>query len=186
MPRPGGRSGQAMVETIVAMLALVVVFLLIFQFADNLRAKLLVQYAAARSARARAVGLDDYMVLKTARVATMPAAGKCLVRSNGGNRLHARQLISRAEDYLECENGGAARNILNFELWENSKTRVDASKTGAARLSVTVRQDRPQYFSPMALLPGWKENSEDGDSSPTAHLEGSFAIEAHYPDWIGL
>lgn len=40
------RRGQAMVETIIALLFALFAFLAVFQYADNLRAKLLLKYAA--------------------------------------------------------------------------------------------------------------------------------------------
>ena len=73
--RRAHRKGQAMVETILVLFFLFLAFYVVFQFADNLRARLLVDYAASRVARARTVGMNDYMLEKTADIATMAAAG---------------------------------------------------------------------------------------------------------------
>ena len=51
--RSGRRNGQAMVETIIVLFFLFIAFYTVFQFVDNFRAKLLVNYAASRVARAR-------------------------------------------------------------------------------------------------------------------------------------
>ena len=60
------KAGQAMVESILVLFFLFLAFYTVFQFADNFRAKLLVDYAASRVARARTVGMNDYMLEKTA------------------------------------------------------------------------------------------------------------------------
>ena len=56
------KAGQAMVESIFVMIFLFLAFYAVSQFADNFRAKLLVDYAASRVARARTVGMNDYML----------------------------------------------------------------------------------------------------------------------------
>jgi hypothetical protein len=76
------RSGQAMVESILAMVVILLVFLALFNLSDQIRVKLLVENAAAKCARARAVGYNDFMLRKIARLSTMPAAGKCLTAAD--------------------------------------------------------------------------------------------------------
>ena len=68
--RSGRRKGQAMVETVVVMFVLCLVFFLVYEYANLLTAHTVVNYAAARAARARTVGFNDFMVTKTIRVAT--------------------------------------------------------------------------------------------------------------------
>ncbi|MBO7686965.1 MAG: pilus assembly protein, partial [Kiritimatiellae bacterium] len=75
--RSGRRRGQAMVETVVVMFALCLVFFSVYEYANVLTAHTVVNYAAARAARARTVGFNDFMVTKTVRVATASVAGKC-------------------------------------------------------------------------------------------------------------
>ena len=68
------KAGQAMVETILVLFFLFLAFYTVFQFADNLRARLLVDYAASRVARARTVGYNDFMLEKVARLAAVSAS----------------------------------------------------------------------------------------------------------------
>ena len=64
-----------MVETVIAVLAITFIFLALFSLSHILTGKILVQHAAMRVARARAVGFNDFMCEKTARVAVIPVAG---------------------------------------------------------------------------------------------------------------
>ena len=88
------RRGQAMVETTIAMIVILIMFLALFNLADLIRVKLLVENAAVKCARARAVGYNDFMLRKIARLATMPVAGECLTPSDAGDGT-----ISYAERY---------------------------------------------------------------------------------------
>ncbi len=174
--------GQAMVETILVLLFLFLAFYTVFQFADNLRARLLVDYAASRVARARTVGMNDFMLAKTANIATMAAAGKCITRTSKGDRPSTGELISRSADYLACEYGEQARQVLDFELWRNGRTQVVCPRSGS-KLTATVTQVRPQFFDLGRALSGLPP-AEDGAEDGSARITGSYSIEAHAPDWI--
>ena len=174
------KAGQAMVETILVLFFMLIAFYTVFQFADNFRAKQLVNYAASRVARARTVGMNDYMLRKTAHIATMAAAGECLTRVETGRRLSTRELISRSPDYLACEYDAQAQQVLDFELWRNGKTQVACPRTGS-KLTARVTQIRPQFFDLGRALSG---NPPDDDDPTNARIAGEFSIEAHYPDWI--
>ena len=87
--RSGTRNGQAMVETVVVMFFLCLVFFLGYEYANLFTAHTVVNYAAARAARARAVGFNDFMVTKTIRVATAGVAGACRSHNDGGDDLSA-------------------------------------------------------------------------------------------------
>ena len=175
------KAGQAMVESILVLLFLFLAFYTVFQFADNFRAKLLVDYAASRVARARTVGMNDYMLEKTADIATMAAAGECYTKTDSGKRPSAHGLISRSGDYLACEYGAQARQVLDFELWRNGKTQTICPLAGS-KLTAHVIQLRPQFFDLGSYLSGTPP--VDKDDAPHARIEGEYSIEAHYPDWI--
>ena len=64
-----------MVESILTMIVILLIFLAVFNLSDQIRAKLFVENAAVKCARARAVGYNDFMLTKIARLSTMPAAG---------------------------------------------------------------------------------------------------------------
>ena len=170
-----------MIETVVVLFFFFICFFLAFQFADNLRARLLCEYAAGRCARAATVGFNDFMVEKTARIATMAAAGPCRTQDAGGNELRYRSWIARAPDYLECLYDAQARQVLDFDYWRDGRTQVSTVHAGA-RIEATVTQMRPQVFSLPALFQG----RADGDVRPLddARISGTSAIEAHYPDWL--
>ena len=175
-----GRRGQAMVETAIVLLFLTVCFFAALQYADNLRAKLLCEYAAGRCARAATIGLNDYMVEKTARIATMAAAGECHSQTDAGNALGHRSWIARAPDYLECEYNAQAQQVLDFEYWRNGRTSATAVLSGS-KIVATVRQDRPQFFNLAKYLAG---EATDEAHPNDARITGTAEIEAHYPDWL--
>lgn len=170
-----------MIESVIVLLFFMSCFFLVFQLADNLRAKLLCEYAAGRCARAATIGLNDYMIEKTAHVATMAAAGPCRTTDDRGGTVGYRSWISRAPDYLECVYDAQARQILDFDYWRDGRTTASARLSGA-RIEATVTQRRPQIFGPATLFAGPAADAE-GDSGD-ATLVGTATIEAHYPDWL--
>lgn len=173
------KAGQAMVE---AILALLLVFFAVFalaQFADNLRTRLLVDYAALRAARARAVGFNDYMVLKTARACTIPVAGECYTTAPQGNTLTRSQRSGRIADYLATGWETQAASVLDFEYWRNGRTTVNAPDCRGL-LEVSVEQRRPQFFSIANFASGLPDSAERDD----ARIRSSASIESHYPDYL--
>ncbi len=170
-----------MIESILALLLLTVCFFTLFQFADNLRAKLLCEYAAGRCARARTIGLNDYMVEKTAHIATMSAAGECFSRTSSGTVPGVHWRIARSPDYLQCEYTAQAREVLDFDYWRD---RTSATCTLAGpKIVATVTQRRPQFFDLAAWLDG-RATEADEDGNTDAYITGTAEIEAHYPDWL--
>ena len=175
------KAGQAMVETILVLFFLFLAFYTVFQFVDNFRAKLLVDYAASRVARARTVGMNDYMLEKTADIATMAAAGECYTQMDSGRHPSVSELIGRSGDYLACEYSAQARQVLDFELWQNGKTQASCPLAGS-KLTARVIQLRPQFFDLGSYLSG--APPVEKDDAPHARIAGEYSIEAHYPDWI--
>lgn len=116
------RRGQAMVETVLAVLVVSFAFLALFKLSYLLTGKIVLQHAAMRAARARAVGLNDFMCRKSARVAAIPIAGKCLWPTDGGELGVAAEL-ARVPEYLASENEAYARGVLEYERWDD--LRVD-------------------------------------------------------------
>jgi len=192
MPRPAtsrvsgrSRAGQAMVETIVVSLFLLVAFLLAVQFADNLRTKLLLQHAAARCVRARTVGLDDYMVLKTARLAVMPVSGECRSVASSGGSLDAHALVNRSGAYLESENEAEAGGILDFAYWDDGHLNVVCGEAGSGLVRARVRQFRPQFFDLARFFAGGEATPEtDADDESRLTLAGEATIEHHAKDYL--
>ena len=120
------RAGQAAVETMLAVLVVTFVFLALFRLSHMLTGKILVEHAAMRVARARAVGFNDFMCAKAARVAVIPVAGKRLW-PDGASFTYANEL-ARVRTYLESPDGARASGLLEYENWK--KLSVDPGDGG--------------------------------------------------------
>lgn len=109
------RRGQAMIETVLAVLVVTLIFLCLFKLAHMLTGKILLEHAAMRSARARAIGMNDFMCKKAARIAMIPVAGKRLWPE--GDEFNYAMELGRFGNYLEAEHWGVANGILEYEYW---------------------------------------------------------------------
>jgi hypothetical protein len=166
------RRAQAMVESMLSLVVVLLVFLLLFNLADNTRAKLLAETAAAKCARARAVGYNDFQLRKIARLALMPASGKCLVE-NGSRNLSYGERINRIGPYLNSEYETQAAAILDFDGWRNQGIRVDASRDPLLTASEVTK------LQPRLLDPPGADNG-----SNRAEITGSGRCETHYTDYL--
>ena len=126
------RRGQAMVETVLAVLVVSFAFLALFRLSYLLTGKILLQHAAMRVARARAVGLNDYMCRKSARVAVIPVAGERLWPA--GEEFDAGLELARIPEYLASENDAYARGVLEYARW--SDLRVEPGDGRGASVSM--------------------------------------------------
>ena len=115
MPAACGRKGQALVETLIATIVLTVVFLCLFRLSHMLTGKILAEHAAMRVARAKTVGLNDFMCLKAARVSTIPIAGKRLWPE--GDEFDYDMERSRSRIYMATPDGSVARGVLEYAGW---------------------------------------------------------------------
>ena len=173
------KCGQAMVETAIAMIVILIVFLALFNLADLIRVKLLVETAAVKCARARAVGYNDFMLRKIARLTTMPVAGECFTTSdNGDGKLSYAERYYRIGNYLTSEYEAQANAILDFAYWRNGDTAISAS-SGQSPAAATVIQRRPRLFDFGVLTTG-KGTKEDDHAT----ISASAIVEAHYPDYL--
>ena len=137
--------GQAMIESIIALLLSLVLFFLLFDFLEAIRSKIFVEYAAAKCARGRALGYNDFHITKIARIATMPVSGKCLTKDDNGNRISPQSRIERIGPYLASEYEAQANVVLDFELWREGNTVARATDNGS-EIIATVTQYRPTVF----------------------------------------
>ena len=123
------RDGQAMLETVLAVFFITLMFLAVFQVAHMVTTKILLDHAAARAARARAVGFNDWMCLKSARVAMIPVAGpRTWPVAEDGERREA----SLVPIYMETENESMARGILDYERWPYMVSTVPPAANAAS------------------------------------------------------
>lgn len=124
------RRGQSIIETMVAAVVLTVAFLCLFRLSHTLTGKILAEYAAMRVARARTVGLNDFMCLKAARVAMIPVSG-ALIWPNFGSLSHEEER-GRAANYLAAPNHPVANGVLQYDGWSNLS--VDPGKGDRAKI----------------------------------------------------
>ena len=158
------RDGQAMLETVLAVFFITLMFLAVFQVAHMVTTKILLDHAAARAARARAVGFNDWMCLKSARAAMIPVAGPRTwpVAEDG-----ERRAASLVPIYMETENESMARGILDYERWPYMDY---ALKSGiGSEVESRVALGIPRFYS---------RGDEDSD---TIEIEGEARIESHFP-----
>lgn len=149
------RSGQAMVETVLAVLIITFAFLALFRLSRLLMGKILLEHAAMRVARARTVGLNEFMCRKAARVAVIPVAGE-RIWPIGADSLNWSQELARIPDYMFSENEQRARAILEYDGW--SRMKIDPGDGRRSRVALAV--------------------AAFGDE-PTMNLEGEAGIEAN-------
>jgi len=103
------RRGQAIVETLLALVLVTFLFLVLFQLSHLVTGKILLDHAAARAARARAVGLNEFMCRKAARVAVIPVAGRRVWPDSD----EIFDESARIPIYLSTDHEGLARGALN-------------------------------------------------------------------------
>lgn len=156
----GLRSGQALIETLIAVLFITFAFLALFDLSNLLTGKIIAEHAAMRVARARSVGMNRFMCDKVARVATIPIAGERLW-PKGDDALDWAMERSRVPIYLITADGARARGVLDYELWHHLTVRPSDGT------DVKVRVDVPAF----------------GDISRVS-IEGRAGIEANAPFYM--
>lgn len=202
------RSGQAMVESVLVIIVACFCFLTVFQYANLFAAKAVLTHAAARAARARCVGFNEWMVTKSARVAAIPACGKRLVPASAGvdsaitTALSQKRVgdiwdlalvsstqapgiameLARLPDYMDSQNDPTGSNILNYELWDaltvDTEESANLDGTSANTLTVNVELRHPLLVSLAPMAEGVLQSAADDE---TLSIAGFYTIESHYP-----
>lgn len=123
--RWGSRAGQSLIESCLVMIIVCILFFGIFQISQLFAAQEVLQYAAGRGARAKAVGFNRFMVFKTVRVGSIPNAGQ-LVNPDapGGPAVQYAAEAARIPLYLGGENYGQLRAILDYDAWDSVRQSV--------------------------------------------------------------
>lgn len=150
------KRAQAMVETLIAVLVIMLIFTGAFTLSRKLAATTLLDYGAARAARAKAVGFNDFMCIKSARAAIIPVAGKRLWPTDPGV-----DEVSRVPIYLSSENFPRANAILEYEYWHSTGIDVESGMgmSPVAEAELAMR-------------------TEDFDA------EGRAEVESHFPFYM--
>ena len=125
--------GQAMVESVIACLFVTFLMLIGFELMHRLTARILLDHAAARAARARSVGLDDFMCEKSARAAMIPVAGERTWPEYDVDE------VARIPIYLAAGTLGRARGVLDYEHWGDTSVDVDSESGVAPRAKAEVK-----------------------------------------------
>lgn len=164
--RTAGRlsRGQAMIESVLALFFLLVCFFIAWDALKAFETKQFLAHAAARAARARSVGLNAFMVRKTARAAIIPVAGRSLVPAS--SRIDE---FRRVPNYLAAEDESLARGILDYEKWHTMvlNTHVEALET---RAGISVPADSDSTLARLLGTPG-----------ESRLFSAAAAIESHFP-----
>jgi len=105
-----------MVETVLAVLIVTGVFLVLFRLSWMLTGKILLEHAAMRVARARAVGLNEFMCRKAARICVSPVAGRRTWPEEDA-RLDDDMVNARLRIYMLAKTEAVARGVLDYEGW---------------------------------------------------------------------
>lgn len=154
------RRGQTILETVLAVFFVTLLFMGLFELSLKLNKRIVLDYAAQRVARARAVGLNDFMCRKTANIATISIAGeRTWPRTTDGVPISTAIDLGRIPIYLESEDYNRARAILDYDLWQMLKFTAENSGGIAPEVSATIH-------------------------SPEDRMSGAAKVESHYPYYL--
>ena len=115
-----------MIETVLAVLVITFLFLTLFRLSHLLTGKIVLEHAAMRVARARAVGCNHFMCLKAARISVIPAAGERIVPDKDDEREGISE-PALARRYMGTPDSSYAGGLLQYEYWPNLEINYDNS-----------------------------------------------------------
>jgi len=134
------RSGQGLIESCLVMALVCLVFFGVFQISQLFAAQEILDYAAGRGARARAVGLNRFMVFKTIRVGAIPNAGLLVNPAHQGGPAQQRNVeFARIPLYLGRENEGQLGATLDYSAWNTVRGGLSRSLGDGTLLETTVQ-----------------------------------------------
>ena len=146
-----------MIESVLAVLVITFLFLVLFKLSHMLTGKIMLEHAAMRVARARAVGMNEFMCIKAGRVSVIPAAGKRLKPGPDDERKDISE-TALARMYMRTPDSSYADGLLQYENWENFSVDLggEATRTGMKtdwfELDGEAEVDRfPVYMNDMGL-----------------------------------
>lgn len=170
VPR-GGRAGQSLIESCLVLALICLAFFGAFQLSQLFAAQDVLDYAAARGARAKAVGFNRFMVHKTVKVGAIPNAGRLTEPGYAGGPLSEWQAETpRIPLYLGAQNWSELPGILDYAAWDS----VGIGQP-AAMADNTLYMEVPQEMPFMSN--GFHRAYYSGDSVP---LRGEAYIDSHY------
>lgn len=208
-----GRSGQAYVETALAVMLVSFIFLGLFQLSQIFAAREILFHAAHRAARARTVGFNRWMVNKSMRAAAIPVSGRMLepevereagspvvqaiaTRSHGDLWDYAltawpasgQAAIERARIplYLGSDSYALARNTLDYEGWNDLTLSHSGYGLIGGDYSGTTFETRVSKRFPLrvAMSRAFYAPGRGRNGEDRISLTGRARIESHYPLYI--
>ena len=147
------RRGQSMVEGMLGIIFVSFVLFVSIYIVRMLTARILLDHAAARAARARAVGLNDFMCEKSSLVALIPVSGRRALP------FEISEEAERIPLFLASDSWEKANGILDYEWWDGAQLHINehvGTLDPSVDTSTTLTTD-----------------------DFTVH--GSAAVESHYP-----
>lgn len=111
--------GQAILESLLVLLVLLAAFFFFYDFAYATVTQIHLNNAAARVARADAVGFNSFQRNKSLRVGMIPVSGKRLVPEPERGRLTPSQELAYVRTYLASETYADSKGVLDYERWNN-------------------------------------------------------------------
>ena len=147
-----------MVETLLAVLVITGIFFALFKLSRMLAGKIMLEHAAMRVARARVVGMNEFMCVKAARVAVIPVAGERLRPGKGDERKNISE-SALARMYMRTPDSSYADGLLRYRDWDTLSLNPDGGgatvtemKTGWFNLRGEAEVDgAPIYMNNMGL-----------------------------------
>ena len=106
-----------MIETVIAVLVIAFMFLALFKLSQMLTGKIMLEHAAMRVARARAVGMNEFMCIKAGRVSVIPVAGERLQPGENDERKNISE-TALARMYMRTIDSSYADGLLRYENWD--------------------------------------------------------------------
>ena len=169
--------GQALIESCIVIGLICLLLMGLFQLTQLFMAQEILDYAAGRGARAKAVGFSDFMVDKTVRIGAIANAGRMIFpepETVGGGPL-AQSAIERARipHYMQSDSWELDA-ILNYTLWDTIAWSCPAPD--ADILHFEVNQDVPLMFFSNVFKAFF--------SASAVPMQGVADIENHYPLYL--
>ena len=146
-----------MIETVLAVLVISFLFFALFKLSHMLTGKIMLEHAAMRVARARAVGMNEFMCLKAARVAVIPVAGERLQPGANDERKNTSE-TALARMYMRTPDSSYADGLLRYENWDRFSIDISGDFTRTSMrtdwfdLNGEAEVDRfPNYMNNLGL-----------------------------------
>lgn len=164
-------AGQSLIESCLVLALICLAFFGAFQISQLFAAQDVLDYAAARGARAKTVGFNRFMVFKTIRVGAIPNAGPLVNPAHSGGPLGQLAVETpRIPLYLGAQQWGDLGAVLDYQSWDSVGIGQPASLADNT-LYMEVPQDMPFMSN------GFHRAYYSGDSVP---LRGEAYIDNHY------